>query len=262
MNSRAKSLFFTVAVGILLAFAYRYFAMTQFVWLNGRPYHLDPKVAKANKRMARYLKRQGIRDFHVMYMRDWDSVRDEWIWCIHIFDPSVETLEWARGIPIKQLEISGTKIHDISPLKPCARHLDVLHAVHTPISDISALSNCIRLTSLQLEDTLVSDLAPLSNVDIGRLAIRGTPVRDISFIRTNLLDEIKFSLTPTELIGIDKFKHKISAGICHPLSAEWRIYDNFYSGTATNADDMEEYNRWERHNRQGTVPHNYFHGLY
>ena len=262
MSTFAKGLFFAVVTGLLLLFAYQYFSMTQFVWLNGRPCQLDPIVAKANRQMAKHLKRQGIRDFEVMYMPDWDSTHGEWTWRIHIFDSSVETLEWARGLPIKLLEISGTKIHDLSPLEPCARNLSSLNAAHTPISDISVLSNCIRLTSLQLDDTLVSDLSPLSGVDVVRLAIRGTPVRDISFVRTNFLAELRFSLTPRELIGVEKLKYKISVGIYTSLSAEWNIYDKFYSGTATNSEDLQEYNLWERNNRQYPVPRNYLKDLY
>lgn len=243
-----------VAFFIFSYHEYRVREDTRIIRLAGRRYLLGREIAKARKCMIRHLQRHGIRDFHVMY--------DGKSWTIGIFDSKVNSLDWARDIPISRLLISCTQISDLSPIESSAPKLKVLKASHTLIQDIGPLRDCISLDWLNLEDTPVRDLSPLANTDISYLAIRGTQVTDVSPIRTNKIARIWFSLTPQQLRGIEKFKYVVNTGAYVDIRKNWRVYDNYYSGTATNESDMEEYHLWEMSNREGPVPYNFYEQIY
>jgi hypothetical protein len=62
----------------------------------------------------------------------------------------------------------------------------------TPVSDISALSDC-PLVSLTLHKTLVKDLGPLANSRLERLHIGETPVSDLTPLKGLSLKRLIFT---------------------------------------------------------------------
>ena len=62
-------------------------------------------------------------------------------------------------MPLKELNLSGTKVTDLTPIKD------------------------MQLTRLDVGRTKVNDLSPLKGMPLGYLAIDGTPVSDLSPLR-------------------------------------------------------------------------------
>ena len=74
------------------------------------------------------------------------------------------------------LELSGTGITDLSPLKQML--VQILDLRGLPITDLSSLEG-MSLAQLYLEDTGVEDLSPLKGMPLVKLYVSNTKVKDL-----------------------------------------------------------------------------------
>jgi hypothetical protein len=79
------------------------------------------------------------------------------------------------------LNISGSKVADLSPLKEMP--LTSFHAGNTPVPDLSPLQG-MKLTALECHGTKVTDLAPLKGMPLKTLQCDFRPERDAEILRT------------------------------------------------------------------------------
>jgi len=80
---------------------------------------------------------------------------------------------------IKELDLSETKVTDISALVHCT-NLQYLDLSGTKVTDISALVHCTNLQYLDLSGTDVQDISPLSHCpNLQKIYLSGTDVQDI-----------------------------------------------------------------------------------
>lgn len=85
---------------------------------------------------------------------------------------------------LENLDISYTKITDISILKNC-RKLEYLNIGGTSITNISILENCRKLKYLYMWETKVTDIGVLENFrKLEYLNIGGTSITDISILES------------------------------------------------------------------------------
>ena len=84
---------------------------------------------------------------------------------------------------VEQLDLSGTGISDLEPLKAFV-NLTKLYLHDSPISNLDPLIPLIRLRELRLSRTRVSHLHPVAGLtNLQRLWVDGTEVRDIEPLR-------------------------------------------------------------------------------
>lgn len=95
------------------------------------------------------------------------------------------------GGEITQIELYGTTVSDLSPLKGLP--LNTLGISSCPVSDLSPLAG-MPLERLSAQKTQVSDLAPLASTKLRELYLLGSPVSDITALvelplaKLNLVD--------------------------------------------------------------------------
>ena len=96
-------------------------------------------------------------------------------------DPTISTLPLLTGIKtLRRLEITGTKISDISGLAELTQ-LTQLDLQRNLISDISALSNLKKLIELRLDSNLITDISPLSGLtNLKELNLTDNAISDFS----------------------------------------------------------------------------------
>ncbi|HDS1532207.1 TPA: NACHT domain-containing protein [Stenotrophomonas maltophilia] len=99
---------------------------------------------------------------------------------LDVSSTGVVSLEGLDLSALRMLEISNSRISDISPLAN-SKNLVMLAMVGLPVEDASVLANCVNLRVLLMNDSKVSSLDSLSNCKklIG-VAVSGTPVSDVS----------------------------------------------------------------------------------
>ena len=97
-------------------------------------------------------------------------------------------------IHLKELDLEGTKVTDLSPLNS-SKQLQVLNIAETAITDISSLANCPNLKSLNLSKTKIKDLSPLHKSKyLRRLNYSiNIPNEEIEILK-KLLPECKFRI--------------------------------------------------------------------
>jgi Leucine-rich repeat (LRR) protein len=100
------------------------------------------------------------------------------------------------GIELRDLDISGTKIRDLSLLRG-QKSLRKLRAHRCPISNLDLLVDLPNLDTLDIDATKISDLSPLSNsIALRKLDADNTRITDLSPISNLLkLEELNFSST-------------------------------------------------------------------
>ncbi|MCY3552164.1 MAG: leucine-rich repeat domain-containing protein [Candidatus Poribacteria bacterium] len=96
-------------------------------------------------------------------------------------DPTISTLPLLTGIKtLRRLEITGTKISDISRLAELTQ-LTQLNLERNLISDISPLSNLKKLIELRLDNNLITDISPLSGLtNLQKLNLTDNAISDFS----------------------------------------------------------------------------------
>ena len=114
---------------------------------------------------------------------------------------AVTDLSPLQGMPLEELYLENTRVTDLTPLE--GMPLRILRLEHTPVDDISPLAGLpleqlnmygtqvteitavegMPLKTLWLTDTQVSDLSPVHQLYLESLDIHGTPVSDLSPLR-------------------------------------------------------------------------------
>lgn len=91
----------------------------------------------------------------------------------------IDTIEWASGVPFEVVNLSGTGVADLRPL----RNMPVvsLRIADVPVVDLSPLEG-MELQTLVMNGTSVADLSVLGGMPITRLNISGTEVADLKTV--------------------------------------------------------------------------------
>ncbi len=97
------------------------------------------------------------------------------------------------GMPLSELNCSGTAVSDLSPLK--GMRLTALYCTGTAVSDLSPLAG-MRLAALYCARTRVSDLSPLRGMRLTGLDCSGTAVTDLSPLEEMPLKALGWDLRP------------------------------------------------------------------
>jgi hypothetical protein len=109
------------------------------------------------------------------------SVDVDGLYVLNMHGTSVSNISTLQGLPIKRLWLDGcSNLVNIAPLK--GMPLEFLNISHTKVSDISVLEN-MPLAQVFLHDTQVSDLRPLQGKRFSGLDLQNTPVSDLTMLR-------------------------------------------------------------------------------
>ncbi|WP_437224044.1 leucine-rich repeat domain-containing protein [Planctomicrobium sp. SH661] len=127
------------------------------------------------------------------------------------------TLEGLRGQPLKELDLSLTKISDLGPiqgmplkklvliqapvsdLSPIAgMPLVLLDASESLVADVGPVSTLGNLQELYLEKAQVSEISPLKDLSIKKLWLSHCPVRDLSPLAGKTFEELNLCDTLVE----------------------------------------------------------------
>ena len=206
------------------------------------------RTEKARRRLAevsQYLRENNIKRFDLGYYDTDDSFH------LAVFDIDICDLEWTRKIPLSELKIDYTHVKDLSPLACQAQYLLRLSANVTWIRDLSPLAGCTNLEELSISDTLVDSLAPISNIPLYNLEIRGTGVDDLTCVNTNNLIWLRFSLDRhVEWKGVSRIRSNPKIGVGAWVSSEysWERFDEFYANP-TNDEAKAIQSLWEINGR-------------
>ena len=136
-------------------------------------------------------------------------------WDIQIITPGFDDLTLLAGEPIRDLNINGTKVSDLTPIvemktlrtlwagntpvdnveplrgSPIAR----LSLADTPVSDIQALAEVSNLRQLWLGNTLIDSLEPLRCLKLSTLRVENTSIDDLGPLRGMPLETLGVSGT-------------------------------------------------------------------
>ena len=103
---------------------------------------------------------------------------------------------------LQVINISGTNITDISPLSEAVKLNDLI-ASYCPLTDLSPLTPLTRLTELILDHTQVTSYTDdIESLEISTLDFTGTPITDASaFADQTRLSSVSFAYSPIEDIS-------------------------------------------------------------
>ncbi|MFH1918655.1 MAG: leucine-rich repeat domain-containing protein [Planctomycetota bacterium] len=127
-----------------------------------------------------------------------------------------------KGMPLSVLSLSHTQVDDISAL--AGSPLEELYLVRTKVTDLGPLAGMRQLRSLWLNDSPVSDVAPLQTVPLVSLTLAGTKVSDLSSLKGLPITRLHIArsevtdLAPLEWLQLERFVFtpgNIQAGIEH-----------------------------------------------
>ncbi len=224
-----------VFLGIVCKFFYRHLKY---------PYRTSEAIRRLED-VEHFLKMRDIKNFRLSYY-DFDGT-----FSLYVFDRDVRDLNLISDIPLSELRIDYTHISDLAPLEKQAKSLLRLSANVTWIQDLSPLRYCTNLQSLSISDTFVDTLAPISNVPLYELDIRGTSIDDLNPLNTNRLRSIRFSLDRhLDGKGVSRIRSNpnINIGPRVPAKCSWTWFDEFYSAPTNNrANEIRA--SWEIHSR-------------
>lgn len=118
-------------------------------------------------------------------------------WDVEIATPAFDDLSLLAGEPIRDLNINGTKVGDLQPVKDLPK-LRTLWAGQTAIMSIEPLRGT-KITRLSLLETPVEDLSPLAEVPgLRQLWLGNTPIKTLEPLRG-----LKLSMLRIENAAID-----------------------------------------------------------
>jgi serine/threonine protein kinase/Leucine-rich repeat (LRR) protein len=107
----------------------------------------------------------------------------------------VASLEPLRGMNLRALEVSGTKVTDLGPLQGMSTLAVFIALNGVPIADLGPLKG-LRLTVLKLERCPVRDLEPLRGAPLIELSLRETRVTDLAPLVGMPLKSLDLTRTP------------------------------------------------------------------
>ncbi|WP_437203690.1 leucine-rich repeat domain-containing protein [Planctomicrobium sp. SH664] len=134
----------------------------------------------------------------------------------------VEDLSPLKKVPVRKLWLNQCPVTDLSPL--AGKRLEELNLCQAKIKQLDDLQTA-QIGTLWLRETAVTDLAPLAGTSLVSLDIQGTPVTDLSPLRSlkslerlNLAGSAVTDLTPLAELRLsrlifspDRITHGIDA---------------------------------------------------
>jgi len=131
---------------------------------------------------------------------------DNNIWWIKINDTEVSDISLLEGFKIEALDLSGTQVSNLNIVSGL-KELRKLNLDNTPIMDLSPIS-CLEIEELSLNNTGVTNLEPLAKLPLKVLSIKNIPVTDFSFVPVKNLLSINFTVqTQKRIVRIEKLKY-------------------------------------------------------
>lgn len=117
-------------------------------------------------------------------------------------NPEIRKLPALNFGELENFNISGTNITDISPLSEAVKLNDLI-ASFCPLTDLSPLTPLTRLTELILDHTQVTSYTDdIESLEISTLDFTGTPITDASaFADQTRLSSVSFAYSPIEDIS-------------------------------------------------------------
>ena len=150
---------------------------------------------------------------------------------VHLADAKqFRDLNLLKGISVERLDISGSGVSDLGPLKEVAPGLRSLRLPLTKVVDLTPLSG-MRLHELECHQTGVRDLSPLRGMPLTSLHIHGTEVTDLTPLDGMPLECVAF--TPGKIAaGLDilrKMQTLKTIAVAHHMkykpSEFWKRFD-------------------------------------
>ena len=131
----------------------------------------------------------------------------------------IETIEWASGVPFEVVNLSGTGVADLRPLRNMP--LVSLRIADSPVVDLSPLAG-MQLRHLVMSGTSVADLSELFGMPIRELNISGTEVTDLAALDglkdLDILYMRNVGVESLEGIGGAQKLSRLDAENCHSLA--------------------------------------------
>lgn len=109
-----------------------------------------------------------------------------------------------KELHLTYLSLAGNPVSDLSPLSGCTS-LYTLDISYTSVQSLEALSECKGLTVLNCSNTSVSELAPLANLNLITLTMRNIPAQDYEALETLPVINLNcYKLSPEALPHLQK----------------------------------------------------------
>lgn len=102
----------------------------------------------------------------------------------------VDSLDFLKGIPIRDLDLSGLNLESLAPIKSLP--LERLVITDTRVANLSDLAG-MKLRELRAGGTRVANLSPLSKMPLQVLDLSGTSVADLAPLRGRPLVEVNLT---------------------------------------------------------------------
>jgi len=139
-------------------------------------------------------------------------------------DSNLSDLNILKGMPLIELDISCTKVIDLTPLSRF-KTLRELGLIRTKVSDLSPIQN-LPLDILLIGGTDVRDLSPITNMPLRVLHIVDTVITNLDVIFQTDINYLDFDLNDFSKEQIEKLRNsKIEIFNGYKHERFWREYD-------------------------------------
>lgn len=179
----------------------------------------QPWLYRVDKYVYKYLREMGVDSGYV-------EVGNNGLMLLNLEKSNIDDIRILNGLPLDALNLSKTKIYDITPLTNF-NFLKSLNISGTTVSDLNAINN-IPLRRLDISHTQVTDLKPIRNMPLECLSIVNTPVTDIEVLLTMQIQELNFSperFTDAQLKKLQKIKFK-TINMQHNNASFWKDWES------------------------------------
>ena len=137
----------------------------------------------------------SISEFSLLHLKaekaissDFDNLSTHNLETLELPGSKIENLVFCRDMPLKRLNISNTQINDLEGLND--KEIIELNLFKTQVKDLNGL-NCEKLETANLSGTVIDSIAPLAtSKKLKRLEIRGTNISDLSPLSELEIEEL------------------------------------------------------------------------
>lgn len=143
-----------------------------------------PWAYRVNNYIYRYLKDMGVKSGYV-------EVGGDGMVNLDLENSEIEDVSILDGLPISKLNISRTRVKDITFLRDF-KGLTELRMSKTAVSDLTPIKK-LPIRDLRISNTVINDLSPIKNMPLRYLAVVNTPVTNIEIIAEMQIKDIMFS---------------------------------------------------------------------
>lgn len=111
------------------------------------------------------------------------------------YAPGVRDLEWLRGMPIENLQLTHAEVENLDVLRETKVNYLTLGTPDKPPRTYEVLAG-LPVRSLNLKDCPIKDLSFLSGMPLDRLVLAGTGITDYTPLKAFPLAEVDVDLVP------------------------------------------------------------------